>query len=518
MRRSPMKRVAAMATALAVAGATMLALAPAAGAADAPVTSNTASTRPTILNNAAGQAAGNVVLNVGAAVATNTITLTLDDADGDPNCSVGVDFVSFAAAPTTNQPDLTVGAPTNTGTCPAGVNNSVTLTATDAFSGNVTISNLSYSVGGTAGAGLVKLTANGQTSNNAIIASVGRIDGANRYATAANIAQTAFPCSTTAIVASGENFPDALAANFLAGHRNAPVLLVTRTLVPSETAAAMVNLGVTDVIVVGGTEAVSNEVAGILATTEVGTCGRPGVDAPGTTKIGVSRIDGNTRYETAHLIAAAAGTSVGTFDAAGDCGTPVKTAILTSGPNYPDALAAGALSFQGSNNGAGCGDGLPLPLLLTEQATLNASAAAAIGGLDIANVIVIGGVQAVSDAVVASVDALPDVTVIRISGATRQATATELAELLLSRGYDGEAFVARGDFFADALVGGALAGVRIGPILLTASTSSLGAPATGFLADEESFNTAVLFGGIGALTNTVQDQVRAAFAGRSPTI
>ena len=54
-----------------------------------------------------------------------------------------------------------------------------------------------------------------------------RVAGANRFATAALLANAAFPTGApTAVIATGANFPDALAADYLAGQDKAPILLV----------------------------------------------------------------------------------------------------------------------------------------------------------------------------------------------------------------------------------------------------------------------------------------------------
>ncbi|MDZ4179722.1 MAG: PQQ-dependent sugar dehydrogenase, partial [Coriobacteriia bacterium] len=82
-----------------------------------------------------------------------------------------------------------------------------------------------------------------------------RIAGANRYQTAAAIARAAFPSgSSTAVVATGEQFPDALAASGLAGALGAPVLLTTANsahpALLSALGPAPGGLGVTDVVIV----------------------------------------------------------------------------------------------------------------------------------------------------------------------------------------------------------------------------------------------------------------------------
>jgi putative cell wall-binding protein len=521
MHRPSFKRSAAALAAVAISSAGLLAVAAPAGAVPATVTTNTAGSQPTLVNNAPNQSAGNLTLNVTAANG-DEIKLTLDDGDPADNCVTATDFIVFSSIPTTNHPSLSTGVASKADAdCPAGTADTIIFTATAGFSGNVVVSGLRYAVGATVSPGPIRTFANGQSAANATVASVNRIEGASRYATAANIARTAFECSDTAIVASGENFPDALAANFLAGNRNAPVLLVQQGALPPETKAALFDLGVKNVTLIGGGDAIATAVSSAITALEVSTCieGEDATDAAGTTKITATRIEGASRYQTAHLVAAAAGTTIGTFDAEGPCneGGAVKTAILASGENFPDALAAGPLSYTGATDPA-CGNGNPIPLVLTEAGALNASAKAFIEEEDIVNVIVLGGNLAISSTVSSAVDALPGVSVTRIEGTTRQDTAAELAELLVSRGLAGEAYVARGDTFPDALAGGPLAGRVTGPILLTQSSVAAGSAATTFLEDNEGINTANLFGGTTALNNTVFGQIAQAFIDRATNI
>ena len=93
-----------------------------------------------------------------------------------------------------------------------------------------------------------------------------RVAGDSRFATAANLAQQLWSGgATTVLVATGETFPDALAAAANAGHRRAPILLVTRDTAPVETLAALDALGAGTVVVAGGAATISEAVAGQLA-------------------------------------------------------------------------------------------------------------------------------------------------------------------------------------------------------------------------------------------------------------
>lgn len=97
------------------------------------------------------------------------------------------------------------------------------------------------------------------------VADVQRIAGSNRFATAAAIATRmaaeGVP-TTAAYLAEGANadpargWPDALAVSPLAAFERRPVLLATAGDLPADTAAALTELGVTELTVVGGPVAV----------------------------------------------------------------------------------------------------------------------------------------------------------------------------------------------------------------------------------------------------------------------
>lgn len=132
----------------------------------------------------------------------------------------------------------------------------------------------------------------------------------------------------------------------------------------------------------------------------------------------VDRISGADRYETAAAIAAKTATvqPIGTTSVAG---FPLRTAILATGENFPDALAGGAPAFSGIH-----------PILLTSSSSLSAAAKAQLSALSVQRVIVLGGTSAVSQAVVDDVNAL-GIQTKRVSGADRGATAADLAGLLV---------------------------------------------------------------------------------------
>lgn len=255
--------------------------------------------------------------------------------------------------------------------------------------------------------------------------------GGTRYDTAAEMATRAFPDgSANALVATGLNFPDALAASYLAGNVSAPVLLTDRDTIPAATLKAFDELGTTTVTVLGLTDAVSAEVVAELRD-------RFGDD-------NVEVIGGTTRRETAAQIAIEGG-EVGTAPDLSGGDTPLRTVIVARADAFPDALASGPLAFDGTH-----------PILLTDQNVLPDATEAALldDTLDVEQVILTGGPVAVSAEVEAEIAALDGiVNVARVAGETRTETAVELASVTrTARGWDTtDISLARGDFFPDAL-------------------------------------------------------------------
>ena len=89
---------------------------------------------------------------------------------------------------------------------------------------------------------------------------VTRWSGADRFATAASVAVSAFPSSESAFVANGLGFPDALAGGPSGGAYGGPLLLVSTTAVPTPTRQQLQRLQPARIFVLGGTGVVSNAV------------------------------------------------------------------------------------------------------------------------------------------------------------------------------------------------------------------------------------------------------------------
>lgn len=190
------------------------------------------------------------------------------------------------------------------------------------------------------------------------IAPTERVAGSDRYATAANVATSAFPDGAdVAYIATGAGFADALAAGPAAAHDGAPVLLAARDGLPAVTEAALRRLAPSRIVVLGGIGAISAPVASALADIA-----------------SVERIAGDDRYETAVAVADATGF------------TSTTDVFLASGVGFADALAAGPLAAQSDS-----------PILLMEPTCMPASVWQAIGRRAPGMVTLLGGTAAISN-------------------------------------------------------------------------------------------------------------------------
>lgn len=94
--------------------------------------------------------------------------------------------------------------------------------------------------------------------------SVTRLGGADRYEASYNIGQEAFPGTVAqAYVATGANFPDALAGAAVAGAKGAPLYLSTAACIPAKIANVLKTKVSQQVVLLGGPNSLSANVAAL---------------------------------------------------------------------------------------------------------------------------------------------------------------------------------------------------------------------------------------------------------------
>ena len=261
-----------------------------------------------------------------------------------------------------------------------------------------------------------------------------RVAGADRYATAAALSKSSFPTGApVAYVATGANFPDALAAGPAAAHARGPLLLVARLDVPDVTRTELARLKPDRIVVLGGPGAVSDGVVSTLKS--YASAGN------------VSRISGADRFATAAMISQAH------FDPG------VDVAYIATGSNFPDALSGGAA--------AGMHDG---PILLVQQANAPSATLSELSRLHPKKVVILGSSSVISDGVASSVASASGVPVSRLYGQDRYQTAVKVSQANYAAGAPTTVYVATGVNFPDGLAAGPVAGSAPGPLLLVPGT------------------------------------------------
>jgi putative cell wall-binding protein len=254
-----------------------------------------------------------------------------------------------------------------------------------------------------------------------------RLEGADRYRTAIAVSSRYAAGVPAAFVATGADFPDALAAAPAAARAGGPVLLTARTALPAAVARELRRLAPQRIYVIGGTGVVGTQVQRELAKI-----------AP------VTRLAGANRFATAEAVVKAF------YPAAPEV-------FMATGRGFADALAAGAA--------AGSRD---WPVLIVDGAasSVPASTRALLRGLGTTRIHVAGGYGAVRDVVQAQLVAAGHV-VSRYGGASRYETAATINDAFFDPAATPAAVLASGQDFPDALVGAALAGHRGAPLFVT---------------------------------------------------
>jgi putative cell wall-binding protein len=239
---------------------------------------------------------------------------------------------------------------------------------------------------------------------------VTRISGADRYATAAAVAAKVKVLSTigslngkvTCVLASGQGYADALSVGPLAHNNIMPILLTEPNTLTAATSAAITANGCKQMLIVGGTSAVSAAVA---------------TAADALTGVNVVRVSGADRYATSVAVANKAWAST----ANGGLGWAKTIIAIARGDSFADGLAASQLSAKIAVT----------PLLLVQADMIPATVTAAIAGkaTTLTDIRVVGGLSAIPATVAQSADdsatkAAPSVT---ITGATVGSNAVTVA-------------------------------------------------------------------------------------------
>jgi len=284
-----------------------------------------------------------------------------------------------------------------------------------------------------------------------------RLAGINRYATAVAISQKGWSTSDTVILASGEDYADALTSGPLAKKYNAPILLTSKTSISAETIAEMDRLQAKNIIIIGREGAISLGVATQL------------------TKAGfssITRIGGVNRYETSTMVAAKL--------------DKPSAVVIVSGQDFPDALSVSSIASK-----------LGYSIILSEKSGLSDNAKKYIATNGIKKAYIVGGQAALYPAIEKQVTGP-----VRLAGVNRYETNLAVLKAFVGEFNYDNVFVATGNNFADALAGGALASKSSSPMILVGS--SMNANIADYLVAKENLNTKIIaLGGEAIVSNAI---------------
>ncbi|WP_419819307.1 cell wall-binding repeat-containing protein [Glaciibacter flavus] len=253
-----------------------------------------------------------------------------------------------------------------------------------------------------------------------------RLSGNDRYGTAAAISSRFNPGVPVLYIATGENYPDALAASALAGRQSSPLLLVQPGAIPAVIWDEILRLQPHKIVIAGGLAAISAAVA-----TQLGTV------AP------VLRVSGTDRYDTSRQLAQ-------------QSGLRASSIFVATGLNFPDALSASAAAAakQGS-----------VVLVPGTNGDVDAATYDTFSQLGANELLIAGGTSVVSPQMETALRSR--YTVSRLAGTDRWGTGVAINQASFSS--PSTVYLAVGTNYADALAGGALAGATQSPLFIVPS-------------------------------------------------
>ncbi|MBQ6541662.1 MAG: cell wall-binding repeat-containing protein [Lachnospiraceae bacterium] len=253
------------------------------------------------------------------------------------------------------------------------------------------------------------------------------------------------------VLATGENFPDALTGSYLAIAKNAPIILVnTKKAASIKEVSDYVKKNLKKdgtVYILGGDAAVSKDMEAALGN------------------LTVKRISGSDRYTTNLEILKEVGFKAG------------EELLITTGANYPDSLSASST-------------GKAIMIVSEALKQTQKDFLAGFGG-DI-KITILGGDNAVSEDLALELAEYTNGGIDRVSGATRYETSTKIAEKYFGR--VNTVILAYAANFPDALCAGPLGYALGAPVLMT-KTGRIQA-ADEYTADKYLFTGYVLGGSI----------------------
>lgn len=259
-----------------------------------------------------------------------------------------------------------------------------------------------------------------------------RIYGQDQLDTMKAISKTGWQNSGVVVIATQEQYWDALTASSLAGLHASPVLLTEKESLSSQAASEIKRLGATTAYVCGGPIAIGSDV-----DEQIKAAGCPNV----------IRVYGEDQQGTAREIA----------KKVCEAANPEMCIIATSS-TFQDSLSISPFSYARK-----------IPIFLCESGSNNLSSATlnAISDGKFSEALIVGGPIAVNSEVESQLASIGLTNVVRKYGETEYETSQAIADWELDQGMSADKMaLATGDTFYDALAGSALCGLNASVLVI----------------------------------------------------
>lgn len=293
-----------------------------------------------------------------------------------------------------------------------------------------------------------------------------RYAGATRYDTALKTADAlkkslGVDAFDNIIVADGTNYPDALAGNYLAKTKNAPLILVNHNAESEKMIKDYIDANLAKkgtVYILGGTGAVASSFEKSLKDFDV------------------KRLGGSFRYDT-------------NIEILKDAGVNEEDLLVCTGEDFADSLSASAAGK---------------PILLTAKSGINNTQKKYLDTLKTTDIYLIGGTGVISEKISEQMKSYDqDKTVDRVAGDTRYLTSVAVAKKFCAK--DSETVVlAYAQNFPDGLSGGPLALSLDAPLLLVDQSNH---QAAADYAKNAGIKKAVVLGGPSLISDDIVSKI-----------
>lgn len=306
-------------------------------------------------------------------------------------------------------------------------------------------------------------------------ASISRTSGADRYATAAQVAKSNWTTTDNVVLVSGEGYADSVSASALAKKLDAPILLTTPDTLSSDAESAIEQLKPKNIYVIGGNASISQSIRNNLKT-----------------DYNLVELGGANRYET----------NVAVAEKLVELGVSASDVLVVGGEGFSDALSVAPVAAAKGQI-----------LLLANNNESSIQSVIKFVKDNSSKVTVVGTKNVINDAIYNALGAST-----RVDGGTdRFATNLNVLNKFADSLENDKLYVANAspatpdNLYADALVASALAGKYTAPLVLvdkdtSDATDNAKDYIEGVYKDNSSVNVNVI-GGTGVISDTLYGEI-----------